>query len=186
MLKIMFFDTETTWLTPWVDRIIQFGAIYGAYDPEEKKFYEERIINQYIDPEMPIPASSTQIHGITNEFVKKFWNMSLYLKEFLAYLNKCDIVVGHNIEYDWKMLEWEQSRHNNEIWLFPRKICTMKSRVEHKMKTENIEVKYPKLTEIHKELLWKDFDNAHDALADIRATKDVFFEMVNKWIITIQ
>ncbi len=37
--------------------------------------------------------------------------------------------------------------------------------------------KWPTLSELHIKLFGKDFENAHDALADITATADCFWEL---------
>ena len=42
-----------------------------------------------------------------------------------------------------------------------------------------------KLWEMYKQLFWKEFDNAHDAMADIRATKDCFLELYHKKLINL-
>jgi hypothetical protein len=45
--------------------------------------------------------------------------------------------------------------------------------------------KRPKLIELYKYLFGKEFDNAHDAMTDIEATKDCFLALVKKEIINI-
>jgi hypothetical protein len=45
--------------------------------------------------------------------------------------------------------------------------------------------KWPKLIELHQILFKEDFDSAHDAFADISATKRCFFELLNLNIITL-
>ena len=40
--------------------------------------------------------------------------------------------------------------------------------------------KRPKPKELYRHLFNKDFDNAHDAIADIEATKDCFIELISK------
>jgi hypothetical protein len=37
--------------------------------------------------------------------------------------------------------------------------------------------KYPNLTELHRKLFKKSFEDAHDALADVRACKAAYFEL---------
>ena len=41
----------------------------------------------------------------------------------------------------------------------------------------NYGFKWPKLSDLHIKLFGKDFDEAHNALADIRATADCFWEL---------
>ena len=43
--------------------------------------------------------------------------------------------------------------------------------------------KWPKLSELYRKLFNRDFEDAHDALADITATKECFFELKRRGII---
>lgn len=43
--------------------------------------------------------------------------------------------------------------------------------------------KWPKLIELHRKLFGCDFEDAHDAMADITATKKCFFEMKRRRLI---
>ncbi len=92
MKKILFFDTETTGVD-LDDRIMQFGAIVGSYDEQNGKWYEERRINQYINPEKEPNEEAQKVHGITLEFTQKFNTMDKYIKEFIAYMNQCEYIV---------------------------------------------------------------------------------------------
>lgn len=181
MKKILLFDTETTGVKAWDDRIVQFGAIFGSFDPTTWEFFIERTINQVINPRKEIPQVCIDIHGITNQFAERFDPMESYIKEFLAYFAKADYIVGHNIDYDMRMLLGEIGLCNviaREVEN-KKKICTMKTWAEFKGG------KRPKLEALHLELIGKGFENAHDAMADITATKDVFLEMVKRWIIVL-
>jgi DNA polymerase-3 subunit alpha (Gram-positive type) len=104
-MQLFFFDTETTGLSPENDRIIQFGAIYGLYDKKTDIFHEERRINQYIKTDVPSNEKALAVHQITPEFLEPFFEMEYYIKEFLAYMNKSDVVIGHNLSYDMSMLK---------------------------------------------------------------------------------
>ena len=47
----------------------------------------------------------------------------------------------------------------------------------------NREYKWPNLTELHKKLFDCDFENAHDALSDVKACAKCFFELKKQEII---
>ena len=49
ILKLFFFDTETTGIDSRKDYIIQFGGIFGEYDLDTQEFREIAVINQYIN-----------------------------------------------------------------------------------------------------------------------------------------
>ena len=61
---IAFIDLETTGVSISTDRIVEIAIIKIL--PDESRVVKRKIIN----PQMPIPQSSTDIHGITNEMVK--------------------------------------------------------------------------------------------------------------------
>ena len=63
-MKLFFFDTETTWINPYFDRIIQFGGIFGEYDPENWTFTQRFELNQYINIPGNIPPEASRVHGI--------------------------------------------------------------------------------------------------------------------------
>lgn len=174
-MQLLFFDVETTSFT-W--DIIQFWAIYWNYDPETKIFHEERIINQYINTKQWIDPGAQKIHWITPEKLRPFKYMDSYIKEIAAYINKADYLIWHNIDFDCWMLKKEFMKCGMDCWIveFKSKFDTMKWSMEVMWYA-----KRPKLWELYKDLFWKEFDNAHDALADIRATKDCFFELYTTW-----
>jgi DNA polymerase III epsilon subunit-like protein len=104
--------------------------------------------------------------------------MDAYIKEFLAYMSKADCIIGHNLSYDMSMLMGEAKRLGvNFDFRRLKTFCTMK----HTANVEGLHIggKYPKLAELYRFLFNEDFDNAHDAMADIQATKRCFLELYN-------
>ena len=60
-----------------------------------------------------------------------------------------------------------------------RSIDTMKLGANYtKIKTAGGDYKWPKLIELYRHFFGRDFEGQHDALDDIRATRDCFWEMV--------
>jgi len=58
--------------------------------------------------------------------------------------------------------------------------CTMKDpRVKKYVNAKNVknQIKWPKLIELYNKLFDKDFENAHDAMADILATRECYFKL---------
>ena len=67
--------------------------------------------------------------------------------------------------------------------------CTMKDKKIVKfcgLKNKANKPKWPKLIELYEILFKKQFDNAHDAYADISATRDCFFELVKREIVVLK
>lgn len=182
----MFFDTETTGINKQVDRIIQFGAIYGSYDPVKNVFYEERVINQYIHPwETKISPEAHNAHGLNWDFVAQFDTIDKYIKEFLSYMLKCDIIVWHNLDFDWGMIDSEFHRYWLEHGVFAKRHCTMKTGTDYCKLPGKYGNKRPSLQELHQKLFDCKFEWAHDALSDIQATKKCYMQMLELWLFTI-
>ena len=173
-MQLFFFDTETTWFPERGWRIIQFGAIYGFYDLETKTFYEERRINQFINCNTESTPAAFAVHGITKEKISKFKYIDSYIKEFLAYMHKSDRIIAHNVAFDMKMLKSEMAKLGIEYEFHTQTFCTMHSTKAYM----NLWGKPPKLSELYQKVFGKNFDNAHDAMADIEATKDCFCELL--------
>ena len=177
-MKFFFFDTETTWTDPKTDRIIQFWYIFWEYDFKNDKFNEIRrtLQNIYIDEEIPLWAS--KVHWIYKEDLNWCWYFSDYVDDFLYYFKSADYIVGHNIEFDKNMFYSECERLNIKLDNEFKFIDTMKPT------TELVNWKWwkwPKLIDLHKFLFWHWFENAHDAMSDITATKNCFFELLKSY-----
>lgn len=184
-MLIAFFDTETTGFKPREDRICQFWAIIGTYI--DWKFYEERRINQYFQIDREVPEGAAAINGLSKEFLSKFKPIDEYMREILYWFNKADLIVAHNFSFDSKMMQgeyelWKEKwvgieKYQDVLsWTNKLSICTMKQCWYKKR---------PKLQQLHTDLFCEEFDGAHDAMADILATKKCFFELMNKGIISL-
>lgn len=173
-LGLLFIDTETTWLST-SDQILQFAAIYGIFDGE--KFYEESRINQYINISTKINFFAQRVHGISKSMVAEYGYIDSYIDTFLEYIDKSDHIIGHNISFDMRMLQQDCERIE-KIYDFTaiKTFCTMKD-ISH---VADLPKKRPRLWLLYTHLFGKEFDNAHDAMADIEATKDCFMELAKR------
>jgi len=61
---LILFDCETTGVKVQEDRILELGFQQWTSEGMVKEW------RSYINPLMPIPPQSTEIHGITDEFIK--------------------------------------------------------------------------------------------------------------------
>ncbi len=105
-LPALVLDLETTGLDVRADRVVQIGAVamrgVHAVDGVE--------LDQLIDPGVPIPQTSTRIHGIADADVAgapRLTEQFATLHDLLA----GRIVVGHNIAFDVAVLRHEAARH---------------------------------------------------------------------------
>lgn len=187
-MKYLFFDTETTGLpinmnVPYTDtnnwpRLVQLA--WMVLDDEGKLFHEKEFI---IFPEnFNIPIAASNIHGITTQ---KAIEDGLGLKSVLEVLefesSGVDFIVCHNADFDLSILGCEIYRIKGRNPLdFKPTYCTQKQTTELLQIPKNKgrgygRYKWPSLDELHHWCFNKGFDNAHNALADVTATKDCFF-----------
>ena len=189
----LFFDTETTglpsnWKAPITDlnnwpRLVQLA--YVVYDSNGRKIKEEDFI---IKPEgFTIPSDISDIHGITTEIALKEGKSLLdVLRQFNLLINQSEILVAHNMNFDEKILgaEFLRLAIQNSIST-KKKICTMESSKDFCAIPGPYGNKWPKLSELYYKLFNTTFEEAHNALVDIRATSECFWELVKMKVIEI-
>ena len=198
--KILFFDTETSDFIkkdlpandPKQAWIVQIGALLATPEKTIDSLNtiiqaNGRSINHYAEEVHKISVFKADEEGIPElEAAEKFGLL----------LRQADLVVGHNFDFDWKyavhLLERNMDDLSDEarsaFYLDLPNHCTMKDKNVVKfcgLKNKLGRAKWPKLIELHEILFEKGFDGAHDAFADITATRDCFFELVKRGIITI-
>jgi len=192
-MKIFVFDTETTWFIDKKEknldlqpRIIQFAWI--LWELQDWVFTEEKQVDILINPGIPIPYASSQVHNIYDIDVKNSPKIEEVIDQIIWYINNPDIIVGHNIEYDEDMVKLELKRLQREYEYKPKKVsCTMKESVDYcAMQWKWERFKYPKLWELHKKLFLEYFLGAHDALTDVKATLRCYLELVKQWIMIVK
>jgi DNA polymerase III epsilon subunit-like protein len=192
-VKIFVFDTETTGFINKKEtnldlqpRIVQFAWI--LWEIIDWKYSEIKKTNILIDPKIPIPFWSSQVHHIYDIDVKGKPYIENVIDNILEYINEPDIIIWHNIEYDEDMIKLELKRLWQEYRYQPKQtLCTMKTTVDYcsiKWNWERYE--YPKLWELHKKIFWEYFIWAHDAMKDVEATLKCFLKLNKKWIIKIE
>ncbi len=192
-MKIFVFDTETTW---FIDKkeldlnkqphIIQFSWILGEL--KSWKFIECERVDLYINPWISIPYASSLVHHIYDIDVKWKPIIDQEIDTILSFINKADIVIGHNIEFDEEMVKLELKRLWREYDYRPNQVmCTMKTTVDFCSIKWNWErFKYPKLWELYKKLFWEYFIWAHNAIIDVENTLKVFLELVKLGVLKVE
>lgn len=180
----LIFDTETTGFksSTFNPEIVQIGAVLQDTEGDRRVLGE---LNVIIKPQNPIPEKVSAIHGITDELAAKF-GISSPLAEatFVKFLMMADVVVAHNIEFDLQMIECNWSDAHTYV-KNAKQFCTMREAVDIiKMPRGSYhgsnfgQYKPPKLIEAYQHFFdGKSFENAHDAMADVRACRDVYFAL---------
>ena len=187
----LFFDTETTglpknWKAPVEEvdnwpRIVQIAWL--VYDKTMKPIKSAEYIVSPSGFQIPIEASN--VHGITTKrAIMEGVSLEHVLNAYKLDLKECSHIVAHNLNYDINVLGAEFIRLYGENPLpFKKGICTMLSSVDYCALPGPYGYKWPKLSELHIKLFGKDFEDAHDAMADIKATADCFKGLKEKGII---
>lgn len=188
----LIFDTETTGLpknynAPHTDldnwpRLVQIA--WQVHDKNGKLLSAQNFI---IKPEgFSIPFNSVKIHGITTErALEEGHDLNEALKVFDADIQKAQVLIGHNIEFDLNIMGAEFVRATVETQMWNTSHYCTKDET-----TDFVQIpggrggkfKWPTLTELHTKLFGKAFDDAHDAAYDVDATSRCFFGLIDaKW-----
>ena len=96
---LAFIDVETTGLRPSSDRIVELSIL--KIHPDGNKEYKSHRIN----PEVPIPADVTAIHGITDADVACEPKFQQYANSIRDFLDGCDIAGFNVIKFDLPFIE---------------------------------------------------------------------------------
>lgn len=174
---VLFFDTETTGFPNPKNppEIVQIGAI--LQDTDTRRVLAE--LNLIVKAERPIPEVCSNIHGITDELSARHGVRSDVADNMLAILaSQADLIVAHNIQFDLAIVEgrWPVSR---AILKMKEQFCTMlkSTDIVGLSGTHAGGNKWPKMTEAYQHFFGEVFDGAHDAMADVRACRDVYFKL---------
>ena len=187
--KYLFFDTETTGIpkdykapctnTDNWPRLIQLGWLLT--DAEGRILSEG---NHIVRPDgFEIPKAASDVHGITTDFALENGKPLLdVIFAFGADLNQAECVIGHNLDYDLHIVGAEYVRlgYDSRIMFARPTLCTMQATIQYCNIPGRFGPKWPKLMELYTKLFGQEFDGAHDAMADIVATKECFFELIRR------
>ncbi len=164
---IIFFDLETTGVDTSKDRIVELSMV--KIMPDGEKIIKTRRIN----PEMPIPPSSTEIHGIRDEDVKDcptFAQIARSLEQFIA---GCDFGGFNSNRFDLPVLVEEFMRVGVDVDLKRRKFIDVQN-IFHKLEQRTLVAAY-------KFYCGKDLTDAHSAEADTLATYEVLLSQLDRY-----
>lgn len=113
-------DTETTGLSPEEgDRLIEIGCVELWNRVPTGKVY-----HVYINPERDVPEKSTEITGLTEEFLKPFPPFREYAQAFLDFVQDSPLVI-HNAKFDMAFLNNELAQAGLPTIPFERAVDTL-------------------------------------------------------------
>jgi len=164
---IAFIDLETTGVSLSTDRIVEIAIIKIL--PDETRQVKRKLIN----PQMPIPKASSDIHGITDEMVKDAPSFKQAANEIKVFIEGCDLGGYNSNRFDIPILMEEFLRVGLEVDLSKRKMVDVQH-IFYTMEPRTLSAAY-------KFFCNKELVDAHSAEADVSATIDVFMAQLDRY-----
>lgn len=184
-MRVLFFDTETTGLPLWREPSSHPGQPHivdlscELRDDETMELIGS--MDCIINPGVPISPEVAAIHGITDEIARGGREPKDALTEFFALVDQAEKIVGHNIDFDTRMIRIQAARIWSKDWVAPvPTFCTMKALTNVcRIPSPNGRsgFKWPKLTEAIKHLFGEDMPDAHRAKPDMLACQRIYFHL---------
>ena len=156
---IAFIDLETTGVRLTEARIVELTVLKIHPDGTEE-FKSTRI-----NPEIPIPAEATSIHGITDDDVADKPIFRQYARSLRDFLNDCDIGGFHVKRFDLPILEAEFRRGGVAFSRQGRSIVDSLT-IYHKLDPRDLSAAYSKYC-------GKQLKDGHTSEGDVRAAAQV-------------
>lgn len=158
-------DTETTGLNKETDRIVEIGII----DWKDGS----KLLLQRLNPGVPIPSVVTAIHGIGDDDVADCPGFDAIAGDLKAIIERAEAVIGYHIFYDYDMVTAEFNRLSMTVQ-WPPLVCAKRVWDVYEPREErHLHNAYRRFVDR------RGFDNAHTALADINATRDVLMAQID-------
>jgi len=164
---IAFIDLETTGITISTDRIVEIAIVKIL--PDGTRQVKRKLIN----PQMPIPSGSSEIHGITDEMVKDAPRANPGATELTQIMELCDLGGYNSNRFDIPMLLEEFLRVGIEFSVDGRKLVDVQ-KIFHMMEQRTLSAAY-------KFYCQKTLEDAHSAEADATATWEVLEAQVERY-----
>lgn len=112
-MREIVFDTETTGLDPYNDRIIEIGAVEIVnLIPTGNTFHV------YINPRREVSPAAFKVHGISNEFLYNKPTFDKVIDDFIDFIGD-DPLVAHNAMFDVAFFREELKRLRHPPFLNP-------------------------------------------------------------------
>lgn len=132
-----------------------------------------------------IPEYAVKIHGISTEIAENEGvALNIVLNEFSTAISRSSFLIAHNMAFDEKVVGAELLREKIESKLSSiPKICTMEMSTDHCKIPGSYGYKWPSLSELYFTLFDRDFEEAHDAVVDVKACTECFFRLKKEGIV---
>lgn len=164
---IAFIDLETTGINISSDKIVEIAIVKIAADGTKQ------VKRKLVNPQMPIPKSASDIHGITDEMVKDAPVFKAVANEIKQFLENCDLGGYNSNRFDIPMLIEEFMRAGLQFSTEGRKFVDVQ-KIFHLMEQRTLSAAY-------KFYCNKELEGAHSAEADAAATCEILLAQVERY-----
>jgi DNA polymerase III subunit epsilon len=164
---LAFLDLETTGVNLATDRIVEIAIVKIL--PDGSRQLKRKLVN----PQIQIPESATEVHGITNEMVKDAPVFKQVSNEVRQFLENCDLAGYNSNRFDWPMLVEEFLRVGQEFDISNRKMLDVQ-KIFHILEPRTLAAAYKFYCE-------KTLEDAHSAAADAEATWEVLKSQLSRY-----
>ncbi|WP_299888404.1 3'-5' exonuclease [uncultured Lacinutrix sp.] len=164
---ICFFDLETTGINVSKDRVVEISIL--KVFPNGNKESKTWLVN----PEMPIPAEVSAIHGVTDERVANEPTFKELSKEINAMIKDCDLAGFNSNRFDIPLLAEEMLRADMDFDM-KNNVAIDVQTIFHKMEQRTLGAAYKFYCD-------KSLENAHTAEADTLATYEVLKSQLDRY-----
>jgi DNA polymerase III epsilon subunit-like protein len=184
--KVAVFDTETT------DRYNAYAVSLAIVIVDLKDLIIEKEYYTLINPQDYIKEEAYEIHKISNEEVVNEKNFKELENTISSYFENIETLVGHNLDFDLKVMEREYNRINKENPLLNKNVIDTMIMSKEIVEATDVKgkLKNPRLEEaIEYFNLKKPEGEYHNALVDTKACAEVLIALFkhenNNWIKSI-
>ena len=120
MNRRLILDTETTGLDFDKDRIIEVACLELIDDV----FSGEKFHNYYSPENIIISKQSEEIHGLSNDFLKKYKSFESEIQSFLEFIGDSQLII-HNAQFDLSMINNALKRIGKKMIPDEQTLCTL-------------------------------------------------------------
>ena len=120
MNRRLILDTETTGLDFDKDRIIEIACLELIDDV----FSGEKFHNYYSPENIIISKQSEEIHGLSNDFLKKYKSFESEIQSLLEFIGNSQLII-HNAQFDLSMINSALRRIGKKNIPEEQTLCTL-------------------------------------------------------------
>jgi len=164
---IVFFDLETTGVDVVKDKIVEISLLKIHPNGEEESH------TWRVNPERPIPAEVSEIHGIYDKDVADKPNFKALAHRIHDLVKDADLAGYNSNRFDIPLLAEEFLRADIDFDMGKRVAVDVQN-IFHRMEQRTLSAAYKFYCE-------KEIENAHSAEADVRATYEVLKSQLDRY-----